>query len=243
MKRVKCFLLAAAICFCFYGKIVAQDNYPLQGTRVMLAVNGMSSGCKFYSYTPYFKASALYRSQSEVSNAYPEQLMSSLLSANNQEWYNSNMLPSSGLQVDKAAEYFDRVKTMDRDQVYYELVCKFEFDYQGEQMAVVKFYMHISKDQSFPGAFVLQKRDGRWYRTSTPFTTDLALLFSGIKGERLKQVFEGKKTGDKLVDALVLRVRNAGGSISLEKFIQEYKAWQSNSQSATFNHFKDPMSW
>lgn len=220
----------------------AQEKNPYQGYEVLWSVNPPKN-TTFYVYDPPFKAKAIYYSMDEVTNEYPEQLMSSSLSVDNQKWYDANMLPSSGLRELQKQEVFDRAREMNRDSIYYELSCKLEFTYQGETMCLMKFYIHLSHKESYAGAVVMQRQNGRWYETVTPFTTSLALVMIQIKTEYLQQIFEGKPTKDKYVDDLIKKIQLADGSISTARLIKESNGWRENKQTDIINYFKDPKSW
>lgn len=243
MKRVKYILLLFSITFTSSNLMKAQENYPMHGTRVILAINSPVKDNSFYVYSPAYKAKAIYKSLAEITNEYPEQLMSSLLSADNQEWYNANMLSTSGLQEKQESLVFERTKKMDREQVFYELNCKFQFSYQQQLMAIIKFYMHVSDIKTFAGAFVLQKVGNRWFKTVTPFTNDLSVIMIRFKTDKLQQIFYGKETGDKLTDELIRLIKGSDGSISIDKFSKEVKAWYKTNETEKLNYFKDPLSW
>jgi hypothetical protein len=222
---------------------VAQSPYAMQGDRVILGTSGTGSGSRFYIYTPTYAAKAIYKTEQEATNEYPELLMSSILCADTQSWYNANILPSSGLRKEMDASYFSKVKNMNREETYYDLACKFEFNNQGEEMAIVKFYIHISKSQSFSGVYVMQKEGNRWYRTATPFTTELALLIMSFDQNKLQQVFRGKPTGVKRTDDLISKVKLSDGSISIDKLLAVYKKWQQEQDKTSLDYFKDPKAW
>ena len=71
-------LISSIACF-------AQEEY----SNILLSYSE-TQDIFYYKYNPEFIIKADYKSQSEAINAYPEQLIQSVLSATNQEWVNYN---------------------------------------------------------------------------------------------------------------------------------------------------------
>lgn len=214
-----------------------------KGSRIILSSNAAGERSSFYVYQPAFKAKAIYSNFSEVTNQYPEQLFSSILSETNQEWYDSNILENSGLRQKQDQQHFDQVTLMDKEKTYFELKCKLQFQYQQSEIAVIKFYLHLNEKDTLCGAYVMQKVNNKWLKTATPFTNDLATLFVRLKTDRLEQILTGNASGDKAVSELIKKVSIQDGSISIFKLVEEVKIWYKNKEEVKIKYFKDPKSW
>lgn len=197
----------------------------------------------FLVYEPHFLVKAIYTDFSEVKNGYPEELLSSILSANNQQWYDSNMVASSGLREVKDKKFFDYVRKMDREKTYMELICKFQFEVEGSEMAIVKFLFHLDGKNVVSGAYVLRKIEGRWYKTVTPFTNDLSLLIIRMDAKKLEQILTDSPAGDSYIVELLQQVKDPAGSVSIFKLVEVFKGWYANMEQDKIAHFKDPKSW
>ena len=132
---------------------------------------------------------------------------------------------------------------MDKEKTYFELLCKLQFQYQQTDMAVVKFYLHINEKDTLCGAYVMQNINNRWYRTATPFTNDIAMLFVRLRTDRLEQIFTGNSSDDKIIGELITKVSDQNSSISIYKLVEEFKSWYTNSDQDKISYFKDPKSW
>lgn len=237
MKRYYIVLLSSLITF----NILSQESNSNRGTRIILS-SGASQGAMFYTYNPAFIVKAVYEDFSQVTNEYPELLLSSILSATNQNWYDYNILESSGIREKKDKSYFEYVRNMDREKTYIELLCKFQFEYQGSELAIIKFLFHTEEKETI-GAYVMQKVDGRWYKTATPFTNDLSMFLIRTRTDMIEKIFMQSPGEDKYIDELISKIKISDGSISIFKLAEEYKSWFTNKDQEKIAHFKDPKSW
>ncbi|MFL0094292.1 hypothetical protein [Tenacibaculum maritimum] len=175
------FLLLITYNICF------SQNEKL-GSRIILNTNNVSETI-FYVYKPSFKAKVIYTNINEAKNAYPEELMSSILSANTQEWVNHNTLGGEKSTEKKDKSFLEKIKKYDKEKTYFELQAKLEFIANGNKMAIVKFYFHQQdKDKPVSGALVMQKNKDKWKLTSKPYTTSMAMVLMVFKPEILKRL-------------------------------------------------------
>ena len=175
------------------------------GTRIMLNTDGVSES-SFYVYNPVFEAKAIYKNITQAKNEYPEQLMSSIMSEITQEWVDYNTLGGKEKAEVKDKGYFDRRKKIDKDKNYFELQAKLEFKANGNDMAIMKFYLHQKdKEKPIAGALVLQKTTEGWKQTSTPYTTNMAMAIMAFKPDVMKRLLSGESINDfekRIIDAV-----------------------------------------
>jgi hypothetical protein len=166
MKQIK-LLFFLLVSVCCHG----QDE--IKG-RILLNGNTISKS-NYYVYNPSFIAKIIYNSIDQVKNDYPEELMCSIISASSQDWENLNTL-GGALESDKKTENeFLKVKKLNKNLTYFELLSKFEFVANGSEIAVIKFNLHQQKQEKpIIGCLVLQKENGKWKKTLKPSTTNIS---------------------------------------------------------------------
>ncbi|CAZ95449.1 hypothetical protein [Zobellia galactanivorans] len=125
----------STIIFCFlivaYTYCYSQDN----NANLILSYPEESE-ISFFQYPERTFVKAIYNSQAEATNVYPEQLLESIISATNQEWVNYNTLGGAEKASQKKQSHFDKIMTMDKDKNYFELAHKLTFDVGGVPTAV-----------------------------------------------------------------------------------------------------------
>ncbi|RUA34501.1 MAG: hypothetical protein DSY77_05050 [Bacteroidetes bacterium] len=229
------------VCFVFLNlTVLGQDN---KGSRIILSVTQGIENASFHVYEPPFQAKAIYSDTTEAVNEYPEQLMSSIMSATNQPWVEYNVLGGAESGEQKSNRHFDFISTMNRDSNYFELRSKLMFSEGSREFAIIKFYLHtedISEDQS--GAFVMQKVGDRWYRTATSFTTNIAVMVMRFKAPLLQQILGGQLTGDSQVDTMIQQVGN-NGVVDINQLYALFAAWYENNDTANLDYFIDENAW
>ncbi len=176
--------------FLFSGLIVKGQEDEL-GTRIIMNSDSFKNS-RYYIYTPFFKAKAIYKKQSEASNLFPEQLMSSILSASNQEWVNYNTSGGSEKSDIKSENHFEKVKNIDFNNTFFELHSKLEFTSNGEEMAIIKFFYNEKNEKPIAGSIVMKKENNQWKTISTPDTTIIATALMVFKADIMKRMLIGK---------------------------------------------------
>lgn len=234
-------ILLCSILFVLPTLLFGQD-YKYQGSRVILSTNNTGSSTSFYVYNPGYLAKAIYKDTLDAKNTFPEQLMESLISANNQKWIDYNTLGGmlNSKKYDKA--YFNARNKMNKTKTFLELKAKYIFTFQGNEMAIIKYFYNSPDNKPTSGAYVLQKLGERWFYTSTSFTSDLALVIMRFQEEKLALILKGEKTGNAKIDEVILRLKDANGFISTAKLVNEFNNWYTNNLEI-LNYFKDANTW
>lgn len=146
---------------------------------------------RVYSYNiekiNYFKYEnvnifATLKNISEVENKTPEQLAQSILSCSSREWDIKNTLGGAENVAEKTKKEYDKIKSMNKEKNFLELISKVEFDIDNIRTAIVKIYYF---SETFPkpqaGVFVMQRYDGIWYKTNTRQVNNIALTIMRLK--------------------------------------------------------------
>jgi len=194
-----------------------------------------------YEYNEEFIIRADYKTQSEALNLYPEQLIQSVFSASTQEWVNYNTLGGEEKATKKDKAYFDRIKNMDRDKNYIELIHKLSFELNSLPTVIIKFFLHEEKNKPVSGAMVMQKVDNRWLTTSSIDVSTFSIMVMRLKTEVLKGAFLGDQNNAE-IQKLHERVINENG-LDLNRFQEDFFSWYDDDNTYYKNIFLDPKAW
>ena len=230
MKRIVLYSLVILTSYCFGQR---------KSSNIILASSEVQN-IYFYKYDPPFKVKAEIYNKDEVVNRYPEQLLQSVLSANTQEWVNENVLGGEKEAGKKSESHFERIREMDRDKNYMELVHKITFKIDERPTAIMKFYLHQEDTTTISGAMVVQKIGERWYKTSNINLSMLAIIVMRLKSEVLSGIVLGNSK-DLNIKAVVEKV-TIDGKLDLSALEKEFYTWYEEGNNAK-KEFIDPIAW
>jgi hypothetical protein len=197
---------------------LAQEEY----SNILLSYSE-TQDIYYYKYNPDFIIKADYKSQSVAVNEYPEQLVQSVLSATSQEWENYNTLGGKEKAEQIEESHFEKIKKMDKDKNYFELIHKLTFKIDNISTVIVKFFLHQENTQPISGAMVMQKVNGKWYKTSNINLSTLAIMVMRLKSDVLVGAILGSST-DSSIQKLHNKINSETG-ISLTIFENEFLSW------------------
>lgn len=223
--------------FCLYPIFLgAQDTQKSNLTLGYEEVQELT----FYEYNPKLKIKATMLSMEDAKNEFPEELMQSIFSATNQEWVNYNTL--GGEEDEQEQSHFDRIKTMDKDKNYFELHHKLTFNVGEIPTAIIKFFFYQENEKPVSAAYVMQKVDGRWQRTSHVSLSTLSIIVMRMKSEVLKGIVLGNSDDPNII-AIKDRV-STEGSLDLTKLETEFASWYDPEiDQRKISLYKDPATW
>ncbi len=194
----------------------------------------------FHAYDPPLKIKATMSSVAEAENNYPEQLITSIFSATDQAWVNHNTL---GEASEKSPEHFEKIKSMDKEKNYFELAHKLTFKVGDIPTAVVKFFFHEENSSPISACYILQKVNGRWYKSSNASLTMLSIMVMRIKTDVLEGVVLNNSQEQHILD-LREKVLNAQGGVDVQKLEKEFTTWyESETDTEKLTLYKDPRTW
>ncbi|CAM1364577.1 conserved hypothetical protein [Tenacibaculum litoreum] len=196
----------------------------------------------FHKYEPRLQLKATLTTISEVKNEFPEQLMQSILSARNQEWVNYNTLGGEEKASKKEPSHFEKIVSMNKDENYFELHHKFTFNLGDIPTTIIKFYFYQENEKPLSAAYVMQKVNGRWQRTSHSSLSMLSIIVMRMKSEVLEGIILGNST-DASIQAITERV-TTNGALDVKKLEDEFASWYTpKKDDIKINLYKDPKSW
>lgn len=155
-----------------------------------------------YIYDPPLQAKYMNIPESNFKYQYPEAFFISYASATSNDWKKSLLLDTTSYK-EYPDEIFDIIKKGEGPE--FNLVAKLDFNVGDEQFALVKFRLHAPGIADPPvGAYLLQKRAGRWYYRQDNIFSKLTLAFMQIKTEAYKKMIEGTAANGSLEAELVV---------------------------------------
>ncbi len=183
-----------------------------------------------------------YENLESVKNDTPENLMKSILSANSQEWFDYNILGGSLKSSKKKEEYFNKVKNMDKDKNFIKLIHSIDYSINNIPTRILKFYFKQDKMKDVSGCYVLQKINGRWYKTSNPTTSNLSIIIMRIKTNVLIELLTGETSNNKIKE--IHKNINSNGFIDINLFEKIFFSWYSPTKNTEMlNLFIDSKAW
>jgi hypothetical protein len=195
IKRKLMVIIFVAIGNCIFAQTEVLQTLQNDGKIILNTV--LITNVKYLIYSPPFEARAIYTDISQVKNSYPEELMSSILCANNQDWVDFNTLGGNKKSEKLSKKEFQEVKNMNVDATYFELIAKLEFIANNSKMTIIKFNFHSNKiKKPMVGAIALQQVDGVWKKTSSPYLSKISMIMLVFKADVLKRLLESKSENE-----------------------------------------------
>jgi hypothetical protein len=186
---------------------------------IYIAMDSLES-VEFNIYEPPYRASMVYQDTLSAKNLTPEELMSSIISASNQDWVNYNTKGGSKFADQKKEEHFEKVGKRERDNNYFELLSKLEFTFYKRKMAIVKFYLHLEdKEKPVAGTAVMEKLEkGKWKVVTEPALTPISMAMMIFKPEVMGNLLSNEPENDTERKILALAYTEPG--LDFNKLLQ-----------------------
>jgi hypothetical protein len=134
----------------------------------------------------------LANSQNEIDYSKIEGLLQSYFSANNINWAKSDYLDST-VTITRDKEHFEKIKTLDKNTNYIELENIYNFKYNNQDMAYIKFSFTFSGVPFQLLNFLsLTKKNGRWYIYNLPNQVKISMCLTNLNNSFLLDVLKPK---------------------------------------------------
>ncbi len=150
---------------------------------------GSLSNVTYTIYNPAIEAKAIYSSQKEALNLTEESLVESIMSTTNQNWVNYNQYGGDARK--KRPEFFEHIKSMNKDANFSLLEAKLSFIFGGKKYALIKYKLNSEKypDRQIGGCYMLVYDNNRWYKTDElKDYWNLLFIMLEFKAEALKNI-------------------------------------------------------
>lgn len=139
-----------------------------------------------------------YDKFSEVTNKTEEELMRSILSASDLNWFNFNREK----KVEKTSQDFGYIKSVNNNIYYIKLLNKINFVANGIEYAVIKFHLY-DNDNIYGFAEAMKKINGKWVSTSDSQTTMLLFFMGMIKTSYIDAIMKKHNTDNQALNKII----------------------------------------
>ena len=139
-----------------------------------------------------------YDKFSEVTNKTEEELMRSILSASDLNWFNFNREK----KVEKTSQDFGYIKSGNNNIYYIKLLNKINFVANGIEYAVIKFHLY-DNDNIYGFAEAMKKINGKWVSTSDSQTTMLLFFMGMIKTSYIDAIMKKQNTDNQALNKII----------------------------------------
>lgn len=139
-----------------------------------------------------------YDKFSEVTNKTEEELMRSILSASDLNWFNFNREK----KVEKTSQDFGYIKSVNNNIYYIKLLDKINFVANGIEYAVIKFHLY-DNDNIYGFAEAMKKINGKWVSTSDSQTTMLLFFMGMIKTSYIDAIMKKHNTDNQALNKII----------------------------------------
>ena len=139
-----------------------------------------------------------YDKFSEVTNKTEEELMRSILSASDLNWFNFNREK----KVEKTSQDFGYIKSVNNNIYYIKLLNKINFVANGIEYAVIKFHLY-DNDNIYGFAEAMKKINGKWVSTSDSQTTILLFFMGMIKTSYIDAIMKKHNTDNQALNKII----------------------------------------
>jgi len=136
----------------------------------------------------------LIDNQNEIDYSKIEGLLQSFFSANNIIWAKSDYL-NSNVNTSRDNEHFEKIKKLDKNTNYIELENIYNFNYNNNEMAYIKFSFTFSELPFQLLSFLsLIKKDGRWYIYNIPNQVKISMCLTNFNNSFLSDILQTKSS-------------------------------------------------
>jgi len=201
------------------------------------------SNVTYTIYSPKIKSKAIYKSQEEALNLTPESLVESIMSTTNQNWVNYNQF--GGEARIKRLEFFDNVKSMNKEANFSLLEAKLSFFYKNKKYALIKYKLNTEKfpGRQIGGCYMFIYENNRWYKTDElRYYWNLLFVMLEFKPEVLGNILIGSNSRSTYENDFRNRIL-VKGRVSFDLLIKEYNNLNTKSRSAEYDLFTEPTNW
>ncbi|EKT3958022.1 hypothetical protein NTJ28_002020 [Flavobacterium psychrophilum] len=199
-----------------------------QKKEVKIILNSKQlKNCSYEIYKPTVQIKMMYKDTTEAKNKTLEQLMTSIISAKNQEWVNYNSFGGKEKAAPFTKSEFDE-KYNNKSKNYFELLAKLEFSVDSLKYFVIKFrYFQAKVKKPIMGSILMTFSKGRWYQTFDAKITNLSMMMLVFKEDIVERILLGTGSSS-LENDLIKIVYKDGLNIDLlfqQDFNQEQKTY------------------
>lgn len=150
-----------------------------------------------------------------VQNNSPEDLMISVLSSSNMEWYNFN----KEKKTEKTNQDFKYISKINPNDYYTKLKYKIVFEANGTEYSIIKYVLY-DKKKEYGFAESMKKINNKWYTTTDSGITNFVFFMGMIDVKYIEAIFNNSKSDSPLLNKIITQSQE-NGKINLSKILTE----------------------
>ncbi|MBL0738428.1 hypothetical protein JI750_16145 [Flavobacterium sp. GN10] len=162
-----------------------------QGKGMKITINSKQLDSKYELYKPAKQIRIVYKDTSDAKNKTTDELMTSIISANNQDWVNYNTFGGKEKAAIFSEDEFNK-KVKLKEKYYLELLSKLELKVDSINYTIVKFkYFQNNPDKPIMGVTLMIHKNERWYQTFNAEINNLSMMMLVFKEDILGRMIKG----------------------------------------------------
>ena len=191
MKKLRLLFFMVFVC----GTVNAQNQ--VIDCAEMLNVSRQVTNFHYERYNENYIVRK-YDSFSQVTNSTEEELMRSVLSASDLNWYNFNREK----KVKQTSQDFNSIKKINADVYYFKLIGKVNFIANGIEYAVIKFHLY-DRGKTYGFAETMKKINNKWVTTTDYQITQLLFFMGMVDIKYIDAIMNNEKTDNAEFNVIV----------------------------------------
>ncbi|MEC3908209.1 hypothetical protein VOI54_14355 [Tamlana sp. 2201CG12-4] len=209
MKQITLILLITTSYLSSYGQ---EQQVDCANT---IRINQITKNFKIFKYPENFKIEKL-NSFDKVKNKSPEQLMRSVISATNLDWYNFNREEKK----QNSSQDFAYIKQVSPEAYYVKLLYKVSFEASGFKYAIIKYNLLDNKKPVLGYAEAMKKRGERWFTTSEEEISQFSFFMIMIDTKYIDNIFNNTRSDNSNLNQ-ILNLNQFNGIININDVLND----------------------
>lgn len=215
MKKIIAFVIFN-LPLIIYSQITDFSKY--KGENIKTYSVATIPDCYFMVYNDSLdRAYSIYKSRDSLQNNTPEELLTSVFSAQNKTWITPYY---KGITPDISEKDMNRRSIADSTN-YFQFIHKLTFNHNGVQTAIIKYAEYINKVKTGIYSCQVQNVDGAWLFVNVPEILNIEDAIKRVKTYYFNVFVSGGKTDNKDVNELVKNTREQMRVFNISKFAVE----------------------
>ena len=180
-----------------------------------IRINQTTKKFKVFKYPKNFKIEKL-NSFDKVKNNSPEQLMNSVISATNLDWYNFNREEKK----QNSSQDFAYIKQVSPKVYYVELLYKVAFEANGSQYAIIKYNLFDNEKPVIGFAEAMKKKGERWVTTSEAEISQFLFFMIMIDTKYIDNIFNNTESDNSSLNQ-ILNLNQFNGIVNINDVLND----------------------
>jgi hypothetical protein len=190
----------------------SQEQYMDCATTIIMNQNVQNLKVLKYPENLFIKKIQNFKS---AKNDTPENLMISVLSSSNMEWYNFN----KEKKTEKTNQDFKYISKINPNDYYAQLKYRIVFEANGTEYSIIKYVLFDNK-KAYGFAESMKKINNKWFTTTDSGITNFVFFMGIIDVKYIDAIFNNSKSDNLLLNKIVSE-NDENGKLNLIKILKE----------------------